>query len=310
MLEDLSQDTLTLIESLLRGQALNEYTLFVLSFGAICFGIYLLVKGGDWAVDSAVYVAERAGLSKMFIGATILAFGTSVPELFTSVNANLSGEPGISLGNVIGSNIANILLIIGVTAVVFPLASKRSDVLRDLVLMMIATVVLVALMYTDSIARWQGGVMFGVLVAYVAYQYFFSGGEAFEEPDEPEGIQSNLQAIGLLVLGLILLAAGSELLVQGAVVGGTVLGVPPAVIGLTVIAFGTSLPELSTCLAAAKKGEPNLILGNIIGSNVFNIFSIVGLTAIISNIDVAGSAITDMEIWVMAGVAVAFTAWP
>ncbi len=303
---------------------MTDYMLLVTAFGAMAFGIFLLIKGGDYAVDGAVYVAERAGLPKLFIGATILAFGTSVPELFTSVNANLQGLPGISIGNILGSNIANILFILGITAVVAPVVANPKELKRDLIIMMAATVLLVGLLLTGRIENWMGGIMFGLIVAYVVYQYVFAGGEGIEEPEEVEGIDNNLQAGGYLLLGLVLLALGSEVLVQGAQVAGSILGVPEAVIGLTVIAFGTSLPELSTCLAAARKGETNLLVGNIIGSNLFNILSIVGLTALIKAIEIAPTVppeapeyaaqlareakLTGFEMWFMLGISAALAA--
>ncbi|WP_349368104.1 calcium/sodium antiporter [Salinarimonas sp.] len=291
---------------------IGDYQLAVLAFGAIAFGLFLLIKGGDWTVDAAAFIAERAGLSKLFIGATIVAFGTSAPELFTSVNANLTGFPGISLGNIVGSNIANVLLIIGATAVVFALHGKPSELVRDMGMMLVATVILVALMLYGIVPRWAGFGMFGLLVAFIAYQYWKDeGGGEEDEHDEDideKGIDSAAKGVGFLLAGLAALVIGSEMLVQGAVAAGSALGVPEAVIGLTVIAIGTSLPELSTCLAAAVKRQTNMIIGNIVGSNLFNILSIIGITAMIKPL-VIDETLVDLDMWVMAGVTFAFAAW-
>lgn len=288
---------------------LTTYELFVLAAGAMAFGLYLLIKGGDWTVDAAVFVAERTGLSPLFIGATIVSFGTSVPELFTSVNANLSGYPGISLGNVLGSNVANILLVLGATAFVFNVTANPKHLIKDLAMMLFATGIMVYGMLTDSFTQVFGLIMFAILASFVFYQYK-TDSIALEEDDDDEagGIATMKGAILVLLAGLAALAVGSELLVKGAVQTGTAIGVPEAVIGMTVVAFGTSLPELSTCIAAARKQSVGLILGNIIGSNTFNILSIIALTAIIAPLDV-DPVLLGMELWVTVAVAVVFAIW-
>ena len=289
---------------------LSNYELFVLAAGAILFGLYLLIKGGDWTIDAAVFVAERTGLSPLFIGATIISFGTSVPELFTSVNANLQGFPGISLGNVLGSNIANILLVLGATATILQVEGKAKDLMKDLAMMLLATGILVFGMMSGQFSTVIGLLMFAILVAFVAYQYFTNTLELEDDDDEDDGpgIETMQSALLILLGGLIALAVGSEMLVKGAVVTGTIIGVPEAIIGLTVVAFGTSLPELSTCLAAARKQSLGLILGNIIGSNTFNILSIIAITAIIKPLDVVPE-LTGIQMWATVLVSVGFAAW-
>ncbi|MEM0991023.1 MAG: calcium/sodium antiporter [Pseudomonadota bacterium] len=286
---------------------LPAYQVGLLAFGSVAFGLYLLIKGGDWTIDAATFIAERAGLSPLFIGATIVSFGTSVPELFTSVNANLSGYPGIALGNVVGSNIANVLLVLGVTAMIFPIAAKRSSLVKDLGMMLVATAILAIGMLAGVIPAWAGAAMFALLVSFVAYQYATDTLE-IEEVAGEHAISSVGGAMAVLGGGLVALALGSELLVQGAVVAGTAIGVPEAIIGLTVVAFGTSLPELATCVAAARQRATDLILGNIIGSNTFNVLSIIAITAMIKPLDV-DQALMGFDLWFMVGVAVAFTAW-
>lgn len=255
---------------------LSEYQLALIALGAIGFGIWLLVKGGDLTIDSAVRIAENSGLSKLFIAATIVAFGTSAPELFTSVNANLSGFPGISVGNVIGSNIANVLMVIGVAAVIAPVIIDRKAVRVDTLVMILATIAMAVAVWAEILPRWGGFAMIAAIVGYVVYQYNASRIDVDEEEDGDElpGNPFVLVAVGIGVLVL-----GSEILVQGAVAGGYALGVPEAVIGMTVIAFGTSLPELTTCVAAARKGQSDMIVGGIVGSNIFNILSVMAVSA-------------------------------
>ncbi len=290
---------------------LTTYELFVLSAGAMAFGLYLLIKGGDWTVEAAVFMAKRTGLSPLFIGATIISFGTSVPELFTSINANLAGYPGISLGNVLGSNVANILLVLGATAFVFKVTANPKHLTKDLAMMLVATVILTIGMLTDSFSRSFGLGMFAILVTFVFYQYKTDSIVVEQDDDEDDAtpmVSTMKGAVFALLGGISALALGSEFLVQGAVQTGTALGVPEAVIGMTVVAFGTSLPELSTCIAAARKQSVGLILGNIIGSNTFNIMSIIGLTAVVQPLGV-DPVLLGMELWATIAVTVLFAIW-
>ncbi len=289
---------------------LTTYELFVLAAGAMAFGLYLLIKGGDWTVDAAVFVAERTGLSPLFIGATIVSFGTSVPELFTSVNANLQGYPGISLGNVLGSNVANILLVLGATAFVFKVTANPKHLAKDLGMMLLATAIMAYGMISDSFTQAFGLAMFAILATFVYYQYKTDSIVIEEDDDEDDSpsITTMKGAIITLLGGLAALALGSEFLVKGAVQTGTAIGVPEAVIGMTVVAFGTSLPELSTCIAAARKQSVGLILGNIIGSNTFNIMSILALTAVIKPLSV-DPVLLGIELWATVAVTILFAAW-
>ena len=258
--------------------ALSTYELTLISLGAIGFGIWLLVKGGDLTIDSAVRIAESSGLSKMFIALTIVAFGTSAPELFTSVNANISGFPGISVGNVIGSNIANVLMVVAVAAMIAPVIIDRKEVRVDTAVMIGATLAMAVAVWAGVLPRWGGLALLAGIVAYVVYQYRASKID-LDEDDEGDDLPGN--PFLLVTIGIITLVVGSEILVQGAVVGGRALGVTEAVIGMTVIAFGTSLPELMACIAAARKGQSDMIVGGIVGSNIFNIMSVMALSAVV-----------------------------
>ncbi len=289
---------------------LSTEELFILSIGALGLGMYLLFKGGDWTIDSAVFIAKRFGISPMVIGFTIVAFGTSLPELIVSINANLAGLPGIAIGNVIGSNIANILLVVGITAFFATLVAVPREIMRDMVMMLVASVLMLALMLHGNISMMGGALMIGVLLAYVIYQYVMAskGKIAVEEVEAP-AYKSLFQGFVFLGLGLLAIAAGAEFLVRGAKVSATIIGVPEAVIGLSVIAIGTSLPELSTCVIAAMKKQTDIVIGNILGSNVFNILMIIGATAMIKPIAEESIApqILTLDIWVMIGVAVIFS---
>lgn len=283
---------------------LSTYEIGVLSVGAIVAGIWMLVRGGDWTIDAAVAIAQRAKLSPMFIGATIVAFGTSLPELFTSINANQTGFPGISLGNIVGSNIANVLLVLGAAALIFTLSVDRREVMKDLIIMLVATVILIAGMLFGVFERWMGIAMVALLVSFVLWQYL---NRAIDTSEVEEHDMTASRAALVLVAGFFALAVGSELLVRGAVVAGGVIGVPEAIIGMTAVALGTSLPELTASIAAAAKRETSMLFGNIIGSNTFNILWIVGFTAAAKPL-VVDSSLLGFELSFMVAVSVGFAA--
>ncbi|MFT4782465.1 MAG: cation:H+ antiporter [Paracoccaceae bacterium] len=284
---------------------LETYQLVVIAIGAISFGVYLLVKGGDWTVENAVVVAEMSGLSKLFIAATVVAFGTSAPELFTSINANLSGYPGISVGNVIGSNIANVLMVIGVSAMIAPIVFNRAEVRVDTLVMLGATAAMVVAIMYGLLPRWGGFVMVIAIICYVLYQYKASKLEV-EESEEHEA--GSAMPVVMLVVGIVTLLVGSEILVQGAVAGGVALGVPEAVIGMTMIAFGTSLPELTACVAAARMNHSDMIVGGIIGSNIFNILSVMAFSAVAKPL-VIDSTFASYDLAIVIAVTVLFAAF-
>ncbi|MBL4803631.1 MAG: calcium/sodium antiporter [Alphaproteobacteria bacterium] len=278
-------------------------------------GIFLLIKGGDWTIDSAVYIARRFGLSPMVVGFTVLAFGTSMPELIVSILAVLRGSEGIAMGNVIGSNIANILLVIGSAALISTMYIKISKgLIKDLIMMLLSSVLLMGLMIYGDIERISAGIMIALLLAYVFLQYRMAlKGEI--EVETPEGIGAEDAEEELtshpyifLFFGLIAVALGAELLVRGASESAVIIGVPEDVIALTIIAFGTSLPELSTSIISARRGHSDMALGNIVGSNVFNILMIIGVTALVKPITHHSYAeqLLNFDIWVMLATALVF----
>lgn len=291
--------------------ALSFYDTTILALGALFLGIVMLIKGGNWAIDSAVYIADKYGISPMVVGFTIIAFGTSLPELVVSVFANLQDSPGIALGNVLGSNIANILLVLGVTGMFVTLKPKmNSGLVRDLIFMMLATILLVTLLNYGQITRPVGFAMLATLLTYVFIQFKTTKEEDFVPEDmEDATFKSNGYAYATLFIGLICIAVGAEFLVKGANVSATLLGVPEDVIALSIIALGTSLPELSTSIIAARKNQAEMVIGNIIGSNVFNILMILGVASVVKPI-MPGSfsmQLATFDVWLTFAVALAFT---
>lgn len=265
-------------------------------------GLVMLFVGGESLVRGASSVARHFNLSPMLIGLTIVGFGTSAPELLVSLQAALEGKPEIAIGNVVGSNIANILLILGVSALIAPLIIPARKLWRDLAFMLGATFLFWGMLYTGEISRLYGAILFaGLLVfLFVAFKY----GKV--EVDEDQPVENQLKAWGFTIGGLIVLVIGARLLVDNAVIIAETFGVSQAVIGLTIVAVGTSLPELATSVIAAFRKQTEIAVGNVIGSNIFNIFSIIGITALITPIPAAPRFAT-IDMPVAAAVAVALT---
>ncbi|MEL7299322.1 MAG: calcium/sodium antiporter [Pseudomonadota bacterium] len=258
----------------------------------VIFGLAGLILGGELLVRGAATAARAFGVSPLVIGLTLVGFGTSAPELATSVQAALADAPGIALGNVVGSNIGNILLILGLGALLAPIAVDRAALRGDMIALALATLAATALIATGGVSRGAGAVLLAGLAAYLWRTLATSP----KVPGAREGT-----AFGPLLLalaGLAITIAAARALVLGASSLAAGLGVPEAVIGLTLVAIGTSLPELVTTLIAARKREMDLALGNIVGSNLFNILGILGVTALVAPIpDVA--AIRGFDVWVM-----------
>ncbi len=287
--------------------ALSFYDTTILSLGALFLGIIMLIKGGNWAVDAAVYVANRYGISPMVIGFTIIAFGTSLPELVVSIAANLQDSPGIALGNVLGSNIANILLVLGCSSLFITLSTKvNKELTRDLFLMMFSTILLAGLLQYGEISRLSGILMLAILGAYVFIQFITTKDTDFDSDEMEEVLFKNgYFACATLLIGLICIAVGAEFLVKGAKVSAGLMGIPESVIALSIIAFGTSLPELSTSIIAARKNQAGMVIGNIIGSNVFNVLMIMGAAAAVRPISQGSFSpqLASFDIWVTLAVA-------
>jgi cation:H+ antiporter len=267
----------------------------------ILVGLFGLFFGGEALVRGSVAVAERLGLSKLVIGLTIVGFGTSTPELLVSLNAALQGSSDIALGNVVGSNTANILLILGLSALVYPIMNWDQNVRRDVLVALAVAVLTLILVQFSVIGRVSGLIMFGALLAYLWY-IFTSSKVALSQitdttdPHQQSGL-SPLLAAGAILLGLVLLVFGADFLVEGATNIARSYGISEAVIGLTIVAVGTSLPELATSVLAALRKHSDVALGNVVGSNIFNVLGILGLTAIVQPVGVSsGFASFDVPV--------------
>lgn len=268
-------------------------------------GFALLVLGGNYLVKGAAGLALKFKVSPMLVGITVVALGTSAPELLVSISAALRGMPDIVVGNVVGSNIANIGLILGVTALIFPIAVKRRTLGFDFAVMMGASLLFFVTGLTGYISRTDGIVYLLLLTTYIVFSYIreYRSESADYGPGaiDPDVKQKSLFVLAFfVVIGSVGLVFGSEWLVDGAQVIAVNFGVSDRVIAITLVAFGTSVPELAASVIAAFKGEKDLSLGNLIGSNLYNILAVLGVTAIIKPIAVA-EKIMQTDIWWLLG---------
>ena len=273
-------------------------------------GVLLLLAGAEGLVRGASALALRMGITPLVVGLTVVAIGTSSPELVVSIQAALAGEGGVALGNVVGSNIANLGLIVGVAAVLTPMTVDRKLVRHDVPIMLISMAALVVFLLNGTLERWEGGVLLAAAVLYTVDGIRTSRREVREAnaklPPEVTEALVEVEAgfkrhILLVVGGVALLVFGADRLLAGAVVAATQLGVSEAVIGLTLVALGTSLPELATTIVAARRGEAEIALGNAIGSNIFNVFSVLGPAALAAPIASVGIGADVLSIMVGFG---------
>jgi cation:H+ antiporter len=284
----------------------------------IGIGLVLLALGGEGVVRGAVGIARRLGLSELLIGLTLVGFGTSTPEMLTSVSAALRGSDGVAVGNVVGSNISNILLIAALAAIARPIAVGRSAIFRDGLTMIVATAGLAAYAFCfETLERWTGGVLVLLLLVYLAATYLLerrssrpsaelhrAGSEAFPPP--PSLKVSLAFAIG----GLVLLIFGADALVKGAVALARAAGLSETVIGLTIVSVGTSMPELVATLAAAAKGRSDVAFGNVVGSNIFNMLGVLGVTAVVRPVSFSPDLTPiDWSVFVGAAILIVVHAW-
>ena len=295
----------------------------------LVLGVIIVLKGADWLTDGAVNIATRFGVSQMVIGLTIVAMGTSMPEFCVSMVSALKGTPDLAVGNVVGSNTLNTLLIVGCSALVAPIMVKRSSVKRDIPFAVVASLLMLLFCLDGAIGRVDAAVLFAgfCLFMFVTLKYAkttegpaatvatsgavtttgiseastsqASSSEASSsETSAQEASQASgtsmLKAVVMLVVGLLCLIAGSNMFVDNASFVASSLGVSDAVIGLTIVAGGTSLPELATSMVSAKKGNSDIAIGNVIGSNVFNILMIIGITGLVKPMHIAGITTLDL----------------
>ncbi|MCP4187153.1 MAG: calcium/sodium antiporter [Gammaproteobacteria bacterium] len=271
----------------------------LLSIAAIVVGLLILVWSADRFVDGAAAIAQHMGVSNLIIGITVVGFGTSAPEIAVSVIAVLEEVPGLAVGNAIGSNIANIGLILGITALLAPVSVSRGLIRSEYPLLFGATVVLTWCLYDLQLDRLDGFLLIGMLVVIMAYM-IHSHHNAKEELDEDDESMSDKVAWFWILLGLVLLIGSSRMLVWGASNIAHSLGVSELVIGLTIVALGTSLPELAASIASLKKSIPDMAIGNIIGSNLFNSLAVVGIPPLIHGFEVDMAALhRDLPVMVL-----------
>ena len=266
----------------------------------LVLGFVMLIKGADWFVDGAAGIAARFGIPQLVIGLTIVAMGTSAPEAAVSITAATTGNAGITIGNVIGSNILNVLLILGVTAAITTVAVQKSTVKWEMPFMHVITIVLAVLGFTNGeIVLWEGIVLWALFLVYLGYLFRMAkNGSAEEEEEEMLPLWKQLL---MLVIGIVCIVFGSDLTVDNATIIAEAIGMDDRLIGLTIVAFGTSLPELVTSITAAKKGKADIAIGNIVGSNIFNILFVVGTTALITPVAFKMGFLIDSAVALAAG---------
>ena len=265
-------------------------------------GFAMLVKGADWFVEGAAGIAKKLGIPQLVIGLTIVAMGTSMPEAAVSITAALHGNAGITIGNIVGSNILNILIILGITAGITNVAIQKSTLYYEIPFMTGITLLLLVFGVTDSAITFAEGVIFLLLfLLFLAYLFVMSKKGTIEEEEEEKDIPV-WKGIIFIVIGGLLVVKGSDFTVSGASEIARFLGMSERLIGLTIVAFGTSLPELVTSVTAARKGNAGIAIGNIVGSNIFNILFIVGMTALICVVPFESKFLIDTAIAAFCGV--------
>lgn len=268
--------------------------LLVKNIVILLIGFILLIKGADYFVDGASGIADKFGIPQLVIGLTIVAFGTSAPEAAISISAALKGSTGIAIGNVIGSNTMNILLILGITSCIVPLAVAKSTVKYEIPFTLLVSVVLVAYGAFFGKLNFVGGVILWVLFI-LFFIYLIRVAKNSDEPavDDDAANRSVMMLVIFVLGGLVAIVYGSNFTVDSATYIAKYFGVGDRIIGLTIVAFGTSLPELMTSVTAARKGKADIAIGNIIGSNIFNILFVLGTTALIKSVPFASNFIVD-----------------
>ena len=276
-----------------------------MDFVYLVAGLAILFVGGELTLRGAEGLARFLGVSAAVIGLTVVGFGTSAPELVVTVQAALADKSGLAIGNVVGSNISNLMLILGVGAIIWPLTCSVGAAQRDAGMMVFSAMVLVGLGIYGVIEWWHGIIMLAILITYLGWTYLNDKKDQAsrelheEEAEELENAPTELWKILLFtVLGLAGLVGGADLMVTGAIGIATDFGVPESIIGLSVVALGTSLPELAATAVAALRRQTDLAIANVMGSCVFNVFSILGITSLVSTLTIE-PAIRDIDLWVM-----------
>ncbi|PCH99171.1 MAG: sodium:calcium antiporter [Alphaproteobacteria bacterium] len=288
---------------------LSQTDVIILAIATLLLGMAILVKGGDLTINGAVEIARHYGMPPLLVGFTIVAFGTSLPELIASINANMNGMDGLAVGGMIGSNISNILLVGGVCAFITPLVANVKSLRNDMIMLAGVTAIWSYMIAYFEINMVIGCITIGLLIAYIFIQYTLSKNCEHTESEACEGPNmSKKKALTITFIGLICLAIGAELLIRGAVTTARIIGIRESVIGLTIVALGTSLPELTTCAMAAMKKQGDMVIGNIIGSNIFNLMMVLGGIAFVQPYEVFSDerSLIEQDAPIMLGATAAF----
>ncbi|MEO1505426.1 MAG: calcium/sodium antiporter [Pseudomonadota bacterium] len=283
-----------------------------MSFVYVAVGLMLLLIAGDLLVRGAVSLGLRAGIPAVIVGLTIVAFGTSAPELFVTIESVMEGVPGLAVGNVIGSNIANVLLVLGLPALLAPMGDHSNETRRNYIIMMFVTMVAVALCLAGPLTWWQGGLLLTMLAMFLFDTYRSAmasraRGEDVEAPDELEDADPQMppwKIASLIGIGIIGLPVGAGFAIEGARDIALSYGLSDEAVGLTIIALGTSLPELATTVMAAVRGRADVAIGNVIGSNLFNLLAILGVAASLGEITLPAEFL-NLNLWVMVAASAA-----
>lgn len=281
----------------------------------LILGFVFLIKGAGYLVEGASSLAKKFNISNLVIGLTIVAFGTSAPELFVNLIASFKGTTDIAIGNIIGSNIVNTFFILGVAAVIYPLRVHKGTAWKEIPLAFLAAV-LVLIMANDNfvdglgfdvLTRSDGAVLLAFFIIFLYYIFSIARDQETLEEEKPPKIYSGLVSAGMILLGLVGLVIGGQWIVNGATYIASNLGLSDALIGLTIVAIGTSLPELATSAVAAYRKNADIAVGNVIGSNIFNIFWILGISALVKPLPFAPEL--NFDLWVAVGASALLFGW-
>ncbi len=270
---------------------------------AVVLGIFLLIKGGDWLMQASVALSFRFSIPKIIIGMTVVSFATSAPELIVSIQSALSGHPDLALGNVIGSNIANLGLVLAITIMISKIDVTSSFYKRDWPMMILASLFFYFFIVTDNkLVAYEGCILFVLLISFMVYLIKYQKETVLEEVPQDDESMASSKTITYLFLGGFSLWLGSETLIKGAVTLAQTLGVSERIISVSIVSVGTSIPELSASVFAIINKEKAISLGNLIGSNIFNILAVMGITSMIHPVEVQDLGLLSNDIWWMFGI--------
>ena len=270
---------------------------------AIVLGLILLIKGGDWVLEGAVLFSLRLNIPKIIVGMTVVSFATSAPELIVSINAALNGYPDLAVGNIVGSNIANLALVLGIVVFITPIKIEKVFYKYDWPAMILVTLLFYFSLKSDySLSLFESVLFIIVLIAYLIFLIFYQKSRVNDQEElNVDKSMKYLKILSLIIFGGFFLWLGSEVLIKGSISLATKLGISERIIGVTIVAFGTSIPELSTSIVAIINKEQNISLGNLIGSNIFDMLGVIGITGILSPIVISDICLIDSDlIWMLS----------